>query len=256
MVVNEHKSIESTTKTPATDRSIALIFVVAENPGCNLQDVVHLTGLTKSTAHRLLTRLEFLQVIDRDSLTFRYRVGRKLVWAIQQNKFDTDVRAVARPIMNKLRDQLGETISLHQLLESSLTVVEFCEPEADIRRVINIGRQTPVSYGATAKAILAYMSEAQCNHFLGLSLSTSEQAAIKREFPSIRKVGFALSAGEISPGLTALSTPVFHRPKEVWGGLSVSGPSFRFTKQIAKDFGKQIVDAANILSRQLGGMRP
>ncbi len=250
------KALVDAAKLPATERSFGILFAVAANPGSNLQDIVRLSGLTKSTAHRLLLKLEALGAIDRDVLTFRYTVGRKLVHAIQQYSIEMDVRVLARPIMARLRDKIGETISLHQLDGEYLTVVEYSEPQVDIRRVIVLGRRTPVSRGATAKAILAHQSEDACLKLLRLTTSARERSSIVTQLPAIRKVGFAISENEITAGLTALSTPIFYKNKEIWGGMSASGPSFRFTKAKARSFGPLLVAAACELSIAIGGAIP
>lgn len=242
-----------TAKEPATERAFELMLYVAAQPtSVNLRELIEQTGYSKSTVHRLMGRLERIGVIERDSQSNQYRVGPRLLKLTQRSGNDLEPRRIALPIMEALRDKCGETVSLHALDGDQQVAIEKCDGSAEIRRVLPIGRRVPLCVGATAKAILAFLSKSRVEAILKGARDKGLDNPSSKELQAIRNAGYAISIGEITPGLTAVSTPVYDHRGEVWGGLSVSGPTFRFTRERAKSSLSSLMDAAAKISSGLG----
>jgi DNA-binding IclR family transcriptional regulator len=239
------------------ERAIELLLRVAATPeSASLQELTEQVGYSKSTVHRLLGRLERLEVIERDPLTRRYRVGRRLREIRRSQWTELDPRAIALPYMEELRDARGETVSFHLFDGTEHVVIEKCEAPQDVRRVLAIGRRTNLSIGATAKAILAFLPANQAAAILAQTYTPEQPGASAADLQQVRAAGYALSVSERTPGIVSVSAPVFGRNGRVWGALSLSGPAFRFTAELARQSAPTLLTAAHAISRKLGQPTP
>jgi len=249
-------------RTPAAERSIELLLCIAGQQGsASLQELTERMGFSKSTVHRLLGRLERIGVAERDPQSRRYRSGPRLRNAMREGWNEFDPRRLALPLMEKLRDETGETVILHLRDGLEHVVVEKCEGASQIRRVIPLGHRWPIFRGATARAILAFLSDDQAKTILASSAShpdTKRGAAppSPAELRAVRKQGFAVSLGEITTDVTAAAAPVFDHRGTVWGGISVSGPTYRFTRADAMRTAPALKRAAAEISAAFGHAPP
>jgi len=234
-------------RSPAVERSIELLLSIAgQSHSASLPELTARSGFSKSTAHRLLGRLERIGVVERDGQSRFYRAGPRLR-AIMRQDAGVDVRNISLPHMIKLRDVSGETLSLHFRDGDEQVVVEKCEGRHEVRRVVPLGHRQTISRGATAKALLAFLSPAEAKSLLGKRSGPSAT-----ELRTVRKQGFAVSHGEIVKDVTALTAPIFDAKGSVWGGLAISGPSYRFTRQHALRLAPALMIAAKNISAAFG----
>ena len=240
-------------RDPALERAIKLMLSVAARPiSASLQELTDEGGLSKGTTHRLLSRLERIGVVDRDPLSRRYVVGHRLQEAMQHAWTDLDSRRIAWPHMDALRAACGETVSLHQLDGSGHVAIEACEGTSELRRVVLIGRRLPLTIGATSKVLLAFMPAAQVKAAMRGATKEQEIGRSTKDLAAIRRQRYAVAVGELTPGLTAISTPIFDHRGNIWGGLAVAGPSFRFDSARIREIAPQLIQAATRVSQGLG----
>ncbi len=241
------------THVRAVERAIALLFRLAEHRrGASLQQLAQEVGCSKSTVHRLLATLEGLQLVERDAELGRYRLGRRARELSQDGWAQSDVRQVARPYMEELRDESQETVTLHLLDGYDHVVVEESECPQEIRRTLPLGQRTPLLRGATAKAILAFLPEAEVARILAAVRTVDDDGPTDQELQDIRSLGYAFSISERVPGGSAISVPVRDRSERPCAALSISGPSFRFTPARAIRHAPALVQAADQISAALG----
>ena len=211
--------------------------------------------MSKATAHRLLTRLERLEIVERDPLSRRYRVGRRLreLGRSQGLGIELDPRKVAWPYMEALRNACGETVALHRLDGSEHIEIEVCEGLGEIRRAAMIGRRIAYPVGASWK-VLAAMAPTRMP---GLDAAPSRKKdrhglPTERELAQCRRLGYAVAHAALVQGLTSMAAPIFDHRNELWGTLSISGPTFRFTPSRTEELGALLLEATQAITRGLG----
>ena len=229
-----------------------MLCVASRSTSSSLQELTDESGLSKGTTHRLLSRLERIGVVDRDLLTRRYVTGYRLREVMQHTWTDLDPRRIAWPHMDALRAACGETVSLHQLDGSEHVAIEACEGTSELRRVVLIGRRLPLTIGATSKALLAFMSATQVEAALRGATKEQETGRSAKDLAAICRKRYAVAVGELTDGLTAISTPIFDHRGNLWGGLAVAGPSFRFDSARIREIAPQLIQTAARVSQGLG----
>jgi IclR family transcriptional regulator, KDG regulon repressor len=258
--VSEHGDAElaqngtaGATHVRAVERAISLLFRLAEHRrGVSLQQLAREVGCSKSTVHRLLATLEGMDVVERDTPLGHYRLGRRARELAPSGWARTDLRHVALPYMQDLRDESEETVTLHLLDGYDHVVAEECESHQEIRRTLPLGQRAPLLRGATAKALLAFLPEAEAARILAATRTADDDGPRAQELHDIRSLGYAFSISERVPGGSAISVPIRDQSERVCAALSISGPSFRFTPARAIRCAPALMRAADEIATALG----
>lgn len=242
----------------AAERSVELLLCIASRQGsASLRELTEQVGFSKSTVHRLLGRLERIGVVERDKVSQGYRGGPRLRNAVRVGWNDFDPRRIAYPLMEELRNATGETVSFHMRDGFEHVVVEVCEGLSQVRRVLSVGQRWPLFTGASARAMLASLPDEQVQSLLkgGAKLAKALRHAKRPtdvELRAARKLGYAISVGEITGEITALAAPVFDSRGIVWGALTVSGPLYRFTRSHAQKYAPALLKTVAKISPSSG----
>src|SRR2546421_12693260 len=131
-----------------------------------ITDLAHVTGLPKSTTHRLVTALvnEGLLVQDYDSHKYALRLRITALGASILSSHT--VRKSARPILMELRDQTHESVHL-AVLEGLEAVIIDTEDSYFFVRAVNVpGQHLPAHAVSSAKGLLPYQWESRLREIL------------------------------------------------------------------------------------------
>ena len=74
-------------------------------------------------------------------------------------------------------------------------------------------------------------------------------ARLREELKKCQKTGYAYDPGEINPGITAISAPVFGANGDITGCIILLGA---FPKTRIRSYGSKVATAAGSMSRKLG----
>jgi DNA-binding IclR family transcriptional regulator len=237
----------------AVDRAldILLCFSRSEN-GLSLSEIARQVGLHKSTVHRLLNSLLNKGFVRKHPQSDKYLLG----WTVLQligNIYQSDeLSTVALPIMTRLRDITGETISLYIRSGTERIRIQSVESNEPVRNVATVGKTYPLYIGASGKVLLAYAEADVVEQVLSdpnIPVGFSKDNLL-RQLENIRRDGYAISVQERDAGAAAIAAPVFGRNGFV-AALSVSGPVTRFTKKKMFEHLEAVRHSASLITRLL-----
>jgi DNA-binding IclR family transcriptional regulator len=239
------------------ERSFRLVECVARAEGpCGLVELASLADLDKSTAARLLANLEDRGLLRRDGASRRYSVGPALVslGAIVTRR--ADLPKLARSHLDALRDESGETVSLHIRAGDERVCVAGAESRHAVQRVLTIGEPVALWEGPTGKAILACLAgEDRAGVLRSAAAAGHSTGALGEQIARGARDGFIISVGDRTPGVGAVSAPVFDRAGVV-GAITIAGPSERWSRARMRAFAPRLRLATGVLSAELGGSFP
>lgn len=217
-----------------------------------LSEISKRLGLHKSTVHRLLASLESKGFIRRHPSTEKYRLGWSVLELVSNLYQSDDVSSLVLPVMTRLRDLLGETISLYILSGHERIRIQAVESNQPVRRVANIGKRLPLFVGASGKVLLAFSDLPIQELFDDPTFpSDLDRTEFLRALQQTREQGYAVSIEEREPGAAAVAAPVFSRGGEILAALSVSGPSDRFTAESVERMADAVRKSASAVSKML-----
>jgi IclR family KDG regulon transcriptional repressor len=230
-----------------------------QRPELSLTEVAAITGLHKATAFRLLATLCHRGMAMKNPVTGVYRLGFGVIALSEVAKTSTGFISQARPFMRRIRDELNETVYLAVRIGDERISLDQLEGLRDIRRVVAIGKPTPLYVGSTSRVLLAAMPDdeiaayfARTNFEPPFPGAKVDAPILWRAIGDIRRDGYAETYNKRIAEGASISAVVRGPASEALGALTVSIPIGRYTAEVRGHAITAITGAARDLSRQLG----
>jgi IclR family transcriptional regulator, acetate operon repressor len=242
------------------DRAVTILRCFdARRPTLGISEIARATGLSTTTTHRLLAAMQANHLV-RQTSDRRYGLGPLLVQLARSGALPTTLRDAALPVMTALRDEVDETVGLHELLPSGeRVVVDQVESHHELRRTYtDIGVPIALPLGAPGKAILSVLPLDRQERYLAGPIeavtprTVTDPDALRAELARTRACGWAGSNAERTSGIRAVAAPVFDHTGTVIGALGVSVPAVRMDDARAEELGRRVTRAAWQISEGLG----
>ncbi len=216
------------------DRLVALLEALARNGGgASLKVLAAETGLHPSTAFRILASAVENGLIERGDGGL-YGFGAQLTAWAALRQGETDIRDLARPVMEWLRDQVEETINLTLREGDEVIYVERATPHRMMRVEQVIGSRAPLHVTAVGKLLLASSGEAAVRDYAdrtGLSAYTEHTLTqvedLWHQASQSLAAGYAFDNEEAEIGVGCIGVLIRDRAGEPLAGLSISAPRER-----------------------------
>ena len=226
--------IETTSSIQVIDRLAALLDALAsEGDGASLKILAAETGLHPSTAFRILGALIEHEFVGRDEHG-HYRLGPHLLRLAAKARVGLDMRAAARPEMEWLRDQVGETVNLTVRQGDEMVYVERVTPNRMMRVEQLIGSRAPLHVTAVGKLMLGEMGAAAVRDYARRTRLPAYTANTRHDLQALLEdVGicaardYALDDEEAELGVGCIGALVRDASGAAVAGLSVSAPMER-----------------------------
>ncbi|WP_277670323.1 IclR family transcriptional regulator [Saccharomonospora viridis] len=210
----------------AVERVCSILNLLQESvEGVSLIDVAQETELPKSSAFRYLWTLEAHRYVERDAGTGLYRLG--LGFVGMQSRHLEVLRERARPWLEKIRDEFGETVNLTILDGDHIVYLDVVESKHRVRFASARGFREPLYATAMGHAIASRLPEERIRELLPLSATGYEIApdSYLTGIGDIQRLGYAISDdGDgrcVAAPLTGTRLPV---------ALGISAPAARFSR--------------------------
>ena len=244
-------------------RALTLLERLSQTPtGMNLTDLSQQLGMPAATVHRLLSTFEELDFAEQDDDGLWF-VGLKAFTVGAAFLHRRDLIGSARPHMQALVDQCGETVNLGIVDDGEAVFISQVESTEMMRMIARLGSRSPIHASGVGKAILAHLPERRVAQILqqrGLARFTERTidnpAALRNELERIRVQGYALDDEEHAVGLRCVAAPIFDENGLPIAAISLSGPKARLVDSRLGELGGAIAQTAEEITQALGGRSP
>ena len=228
-----NKSNSSGKKIQSLTRAMSILQCFYTDHDLSLAEISARVGLSKSTAHGLISTLVYGGFLQQDKRTNRYSIGIE-VFRLGQT-YSRDVSEVIRPYLQMLAEEFQETANYTILDGVDLVYIEKVEsPKSSLRIATFRGQRRPLYCTAAGKAIMAYLPEPELAQILDSIVfrPITEKTICSRErlvleLMDIRKTSFAVDNEENELGVYCIASPVIDSSGLPIGAMSVSGPKVR-----------------------------
>lgn len=241
------------------ERAFGILRVVAGSArGTTVTEVTRQTGLPKSTVSRLLATLEQLEAVERNSATNVFTIGRGIVALAAHVPHSDTLAVIARPHLQELSEQIGETVALAMPDGDYAYVADQISSRHAIQVRDWTGQRIEMHALSTGRVFLAARTPEALARYLAKPLARytaktiCDPAALGAAIAQVRAQGYAWIFEEYEEGLNALAVPIRDQAGRAVAAVNVFGPAFRFPAAGQQARITQLVqDAAQAISRRL-----
>ncbi len=242
----------------AVSRAVALLVALTDGPR-PLGHLAAATELSKTTAFRLLATLAGDHLVIQDPDTGVYSLGPGCLQFLDTlSGPGNGLEFVARPELERLRNETGETAAVHVRVGGQRICVTELPSRQTIRYIAGVGVAEPVHAGSAGKVLLAWLDADELGHLLELlpmeprtTTTITNRAVLLDALASVRERGWAVSHGERIEGAIGVSVPIRDGRGKVLASLSVIGPAGRLTDERQAEALPLVTEAAARITERL-----
>lgn len=235
----------------SVDNAMRILELVAQRGSLRVTDASKLLGIARSSAHRLLTTLEFRGFVQRAGSGYEYEIGPTLISLVPVEISETEVAERLDPTLRGIAERVRETVSVVVLDGADVRFIAAVEGPALLRVSPQLGLRLPAHCTSGGKAILADLPKFQFRRLYPqeqlptlTKKSVRTRTALVRELSTVRRLGYGTNIEESAENLVTASATI--APGDVRPPLafSIAAPAFRVAKGQLETLGRMAVDGA------------
>lgn len=243
----------------AVIRAMSILEYLAHSDGPkSLAQISVALGVNKASVHRTLHALIEAGYVYREERPV-YQLSFKICELSSYILNRLDLRYIARPHLERLNQETGETVHLVIRDWSQGVYIDKIESTHGIRVRSSIGERIYLHSTAAGKVLLANLPWFRVEQIVagaGLPARTSNtltsQERLRLELEQVASQGWAVDREENEEGIQCLAAPLMNYRQNVVAAVSISYPSLSGHDERFEDLRSQVCKAARQISERLG----
>lgn len=237
-----------------------ILDCLAETTGdVTLKEISELSGLTTSTALKILDTLILIGYVTRNEKNKTYFLGPGLVKYSQVYSTNSMLKNIAEPSLEKLQLEIDETIHLGMLNNDELIYIDKLEPKKQsIYMSSKIGATKPLYSTGMGKVFLSnYDNDRLESYFETIPLKAYTENTItnkflmEKELANIKKTDIAYDDEEMEKDCFCVAMPIKNKQGQLEGAFSVSMPKFRADQHMIETVIKKMKVTKQLIENNL-----
>ena len=211
-----------------------LDMVASHGRPARFSDLLEKSPYPKATLYRFLQTLTHQGMLSHDPETGSYALGVRLVRLAHAAWAQSSLAPIARPHVDSLAAETGETIHLAQLDNGQVLYVDKRNARQPVEMFAQAGKVGPAYCTGVGKAMLAFLPPDQLQSAIARQSfhrhtehTLASPEALLAELAAIRARGFAYDREEHEPGIICCAAPILSRGGRVLGAISVTSTTAR-----------------------------
>lgn len=199
----------------------------------SLTEISAMSGLTKSSALRIMESLESEGFVKRIDSSKKYKLGLELYMISREGYDFSSLQVEAEPIIKKAVDRTGLIGHMGIIENDQVLFLSRVWPESAYESyaiTAKVGGVVPVHCTGIGKVLLAYSDPEtkesllnKCNFEKFTPKTITSRRVLEEELNNIRKQGFGINCEEHEPYVTCLTYPVFNYRNKIIAAVSLTG---------------------------------
>ena len=236
--------------------NILEVVAVAGKP-LSVKEISESTNFPRPSCYKLVHDLLQDALLIRDSGN-RFVLGERLKQLVRMDQKDSNIRLIAKPLLEKSAEKFGSTFFLSRLRQRGVEIIYVETPKNDQLSFLHPGLGfRPLHACSCAKAIAAFSNEAFQLNIIRNRLKTytrntrTNPTMLRAEFKSIRAKGYAECIQEIDLGICSVAAPVFIQDLGVFLSLGATGSLRLFSGDFREKLGIYLIELSKELAHLL-----
>lgn len=229
--------------------------VAAKGRPVRFSELLEDSPYPKATLYRFVQTLTNQGMLVFDPERQTYAMGIRLVRLAHAAWHQSSLAPIARPHVEALSRDVGETVHLGQLDSAQVLYVDKRNPTNAIDMYSSAGKVGPAYCTGVGKVMLAYLDEAilgpiidqQSFHkFTDATLTDAD--ALRAELRAIHRNGYGFDREEHEKGIICVAVPILTAGGRALGGLSVTSSTDRQSLASLEKLVPRIQEAARAIA--------
>ncbi|KEJ92946.1 IclR family transcriptional regulator [Synergistes jonesii] len=219
------------------DTILTILEALESSEGaCSVRRIEDLTGVPKSTAHRILQELTSIGWTYQDEDDKNYYIGLKFLSLANEWRANLDIVRRIDPMLRNVSKRCGQSAFLNIIDGERAVCLHKVESENIVRVSSIIGEGYAFHAGASGKTLLAYAPQQLVEKVLSQKLeaftpfTVTDPEVLKEELKTIREKGRCETVEERDPGVAAISFHVELPGISTIMALTVAGTRFDYER--------------------------
>ncbi|MDE2857208.1 MAG: IclR family transcriptional regulator [Chloroflexota bacterium] len=231
----------------------------SQSPELGITEIAKALNLHKSTAAGLVYTLQRNGYIAQNPENRRYHLGLQLIERAGVLLDQIEIRKIAMPELEHLRDWSSESVNLAILEENQVIYIERLLTDKSLGFRNHIGKRAWPHSTALGKAILSHLPPHEARAILesypleAMTANTiTDIDALIGQFKAFYDQGYAIEREENEIGGLCISAPIHNHSSNPVAAVSVSFPLSRLDETMITTYGTKILEVARRISVKLG----
>jgi DNA-binding IclR family transcriptional regulator len=227
-----------------------------------LDQLTEASGLTRATTHRMAQTLKDFRYLVLDPHTNRYRLGPAMLAGMFLSAGFSDLVRVARPYLESLAEETGESITLAVEVDGVAVGVDKVDTIRPFQRVLALGTIIGDLANSSGKIFCAFKSPEEIERILTsphpqlTQFTITDPERLAKELERVRQEGIAFDIQEHDLGLCAVTGGVRDQSGTLIASVSVVVPAGRFGPEERERYAEAVRSTCKSLSAFLGYSDP
>ncbi|MBH0098597.1 IclR family transcriptional regulator [Salinibacterium sp. NSLL150] len=248
----------------SADRALAIVDLVAAKGYVSFTEIVTALALPRSSAHGLLNTLHSAGWLEHDTSTRQYSLGLRAWHVGQMYTGHNQIANAARPVLDDLASDLGETVQLLRLdgAESAYFAISQHSSEG-MRFGSSVGMKLPAHATAPGTALLSSLDPTEVKRRLVAAPAPLLVNKVAVEVPvllariaEVKARGYALDDEAYLAGSRSVAVPLTSATGGITTAISITMSATRTSDLWPTDVLRALVAAAHEVRVQLGAREP
>ncbi len=205
--------------------------------------------LHKNNVFRLLATLELRGYAEQNAETEDYRLGVKALQLGQAYLLQSSLVNRATPILKKLAEATGETVSLAVLQNGQVQYPVSIESKRPVKVSPRVAVSFPAKMNVSGRLLTAHLSDTVLTELL--AGNSPQDAAIRSQLTELRSTGQIVDRGAVEADVVTISRVVRGLSGDAIAAVELLAPQYRAKTEVLLP---AIDEATKALTTAIGGM--
>ncbi|TDN69983.1 IclR family transcriptional regulator [Paraburkholderia sp. BL10I2N1] len=237
---------------------LRLLLMFRHSSQIRLSDAKNELGLGHSTVHRLLAMLVYHGFVTQDPVSRVYMPGNALMEVGLAAVQRLDVRAVARPVIEELAAETGESLLLAVLEEGKIRYVDGIESNQALKVGVPVGDVFAAYASSAGKALLAELPPERVRALYPRDplpsftpTTITQWLDLEEALDNVRGCGYATNMEESQSGVCSVAAAIRHPTRGAVAALGIASPITRTNARQLKRLSELVIAGAERISKSL-----
>ncbi|HCJ59064.1 Transcriptional regulator KdgR [bioreactor metagenome] len=235
-------------------KSMEVFEILVEKGELSIGELSDLSGLGKSSVHRILGTLKHIGYVKQDIEDGKYYASIKVFELGNKIGDRIPFKNIVREKLEQLYEKCQETVNIGMLDDLDVVFLDKIITKEPLRIVLDVGRRVPAYCSGMGKILLAYtenvnLKAIEYKKYTENTLCNVDM--LEEELKKIRQQGFSIDNEEYIRGLICIAVPVKKRNGDVIAAISVAVPAVRMNEPKKEEYLKMLQDTAYEMTKEL-----